>query len=118
MKVGATGDSATSGTDYTAVDDFDVTIPASSQERDRDVHAHPHRRRGRRGARDDHGIAGSAPGLTVTGASLTLSDDDTYAFVFSKSTVNLEETASPTGTYTVRLSKLPTDEVSVTLASG
>ena len=117
VKVGATGDGATSGTDYTAVDDFDVTIPASSRSGTGTFTLTP--------TDDVDGeeletitIAGSAPGLTVTGTSLTLSDDDTYAFVFSKSTVNLEETASPTGTYTVRLSKLPTDEVTVTLASA
>ena len=117
VKVGATGDSATSGTDYTAVDDFDVTIPANSRSGTGTFTLTP--------TDDTEGeeletitVSGTAPGLSVTGASLTLSDDETNAFVFSKATVNLEETASPTGTYTVRLSKLPTDEVSVTLASG
>ncbi len=117
VKVGASGDGATSGTDYTAIDDFDVTIPVSSRSGTGTFTLTP--------TDDVDGeeletitIAGSAAGLSVTGASLTLSDDDTYAFVFSKSTVNLEETASPTGTYTVRLSKLPSDDVSVTLGSA
>ena len=117
VKVGASGDSATSGTDYTAVDDFVVTIPANSRSGTGTFTLTP--------TNDIEGedletitIAGTAAGLSVTGASLTLSDDDTYAFVFSKATVNLEETASPTGTYTVRLSKRPTDQVTVTVASG
>ena len=69
------GGTATSGTDYAAVTDFDVTIPAGGAGGAADFTLTP---------TDDNevegdetvGVAGAAPGLTVNGAELTLTDDD------------------------------------------
>ena len=55
VTVGADGDDAAEGTDYAAVGDFQVTIPANVEERDGDVHADSDRRRRGRGRRNDLG---------------------------------------------------------------
>ena len=76
VAVGDAGDSATEGTDYATVPDFTVTIGASSTSGTGTFTLTP--------TQDvlDEGdesiqVGGTATGLTVTGASLTLTDDDT-----------------------------------------
>ena len=75
VKVGASGDSATSGTDYTAVADFDITITKGNASgsatfslapTDNEVDA----------ADKSITVSGTSTGLSVNSASLTLSDDD------------------------------------------
>ena len=75
VKVGASGDSATEGTDYASVRDFTVTIPANSMSarsaffflstNDTDVEGN-----------ETISVTGSAEGHTITGTTLTLVDDD------------------------------------------
>ena len=116
VKVGADTDTATSGTDYYEVGDFNLVIPANSTSRSgsfaflglQDTESE---------GREAITVSGSAPGLTVTGASLAAIDAQTNSLVFSKSAVSLTETASPTATYAVRLSTVPAGDVSVTLAN-
>ena len=76
VAVGDGGDSATEGTDYQAVSDFTVTIGASSTSGTGTFTLTP--------TQDvlDEGderitVGGTATGLTVTAASLTLTDDET-----------------------------------------
>ena len=75
VSVGAAGDSAVSGTDYEAVSDFTLTIPAGAGRGQASFTLTP----------TDDGIAeggeaitvaGAAGGLDVESATLTLEDDD------------------------------------------
>ena len=75
VAVGAADDGATEGTDYTAVDDFTVTIPAGSTRARSTFTLTP--------TNDDLvegdetvSVSGSASGLGVTGATVTIEDDD------------------------------------------
>ena len=75
VAVGAADDGATEGTDYTAVDDFTVTIPAGSTRARGTFTLTP--------TNDDLvegdetvSVSGSASGLGVTGATVTIEDDD------------------------------------------
>ena len=75
VSVGDSADSATSGTDYTAVPDFDITIAAGESSGESAFTLMP--------TNDDLiegdetiGVAGTAAGLTVAGTDVTLTDDD------------------------------------------
>ena len=76
VAVGDTGDSATEGTDYQTVSDFTVTIGAGATSGTGTFTLTP--------TQDSLGegnesitVGGTATGLTVTGTSLTLTDDET-----------------------------------------
>ncbi len=116
VAVGATSDTATEGTDYETVDAFDITINKDSTSatgtftltpEDDDVDE------------DDEtiSVAGTLSGVSVTGASITLTDDDTKGLVLSESSLTVAE-AGGTETYTVKLSSAPTADVTVTVSSN
>ena len=75
VSVGGSG-TATSGTDYAAVSDFDVTIPANAARGTADFTLTPIQDAVVEGD-EIIGVAGSATGLAVNGTTLTLTDDDT-----------------------------------------
>ena len=95
MSVGGSG-TATSGTDYAPVADFKVTIAANATSGKGTFALAPV---------DDTlieasetiGIAGSAAGLTVNGADLTLTDDDVPAAPPTPATVSLSAVPSSVG---------------------
>ena len=75
VSVGGSG-TATSGTDYSAVTGFDVTISAGQTSGTATFTLTPTQDTLIEGS-ETIGVAGSATGLTVNGADLTLTDDDT-----------------------------------------
>ena len=99
VSVGGSG-TATSGTDYAAVADFDITIAANAGSGAGTFDLAP---------QDDElvegeetvGVAGAADGLTVHGAALTLADDD-------RATLTIDDASADEGgamTFTVTLDK-------------
>ena len=75
VSVGKSGDSATSGTDYGAVTDFDVTIAANASSGTATFTLTPTQDTLVEG-NETLTVDGAATGLTVNGTSMTLTDDD------------------------------------------
>ena len=65
-------------------------------------------------------VTGTAAGLMMSSATVTIEDDDTRGVSVSVTLVELEEDAgaSSSGAYTVVLESAPTDAVTVTVSSG
>ena len=79
VSVGGSG-TATSGTDYTAVSDFTITIAANAISGTGTFTLTPTQDTAVEGS-ETIGVSGSATGLTVTGTTLTLTDDDSHPAV-------------------------------------
>ena len=75
VSVGRSGDSAVSGTDYQSVADFVVTIPAGQTSGSASFTFRPTDDQVAEGP-EEITVRGTASGLTVAGATLTLNDDD------------------------------------------
>ena len=96
VTVGDGADSATSGTDYASVTGFDVTIAAGASSGTATFTLTPTGDTLVEG-NETIGVAGASTGLTVNGASLTLTDDDTPpAIGLSVNPASVAETASTT----------------------
>ena len=95
VSVGDGGDSATSGTDYAAVTDFDVKISAGDTSGSADFTLTPTQDTIVEG---DEAISvdGTSTGLTVNGASVTLGDDDSTEITLSTNPASVSEGASGT----------------------
>ena len=111
VSVGASADTATEGTDYTDVSDFSLTIPADQTSATANFTLTP--------ANDDIdevdetlSVDGTVQGLTLTPATVTITDDDTRGVSVSRSTLPVAEGGS--GTYTVKLTSEPTGTVTMT----
>ena len=111
VSVGASADTATEGTDYTDVSDLTLTIPADQTSATANFTLTP--------ANDDIdevdetlSVDGTVQGLTVTPATVTITDDDTRGVSVSRSTLPVAEGGS--GTYTVKLTSEPTGTVTMT----
>ena len=111
VSVGASADTATEGTDYTDVSDFSLTIPAHQTLATANFTLTP--------TNDNIDetdealtVDGTVQGLTVTPATLTITDDDTRGVSVSRSTLPVAEGGS--GTYTVKLTSEPTGTVTMT----
>ena len=115
VSVGGSG-TATSGTDYAAVANFDVGI-AKRQSSGTAVFTLTPTQDSLAEAAETIGVAGSTTGLTVNGATLTLADDDTRGVTVSLASVTVAENGG-TATYTVVLTSQPTGPVRVTPASA
>ena len=111
VTVGQGSDSATSGTDYAGVPGFTLTIKSgqpsgtatfSLSPTDDDIDE----------ADESLTVSGTAPGLKVSGTSVTILDDDARGVTLSTSAVNVAEGSS--ATYTVVLDSEPTGAVTVT----
>ena len=113
VSVGKTGDSATSGTDYTSVSDFTVTIAVAqtsgtgtftltpvSDDLDED--------------NETVSVGGAVTGLTVTAAEVTITDDDTRGVTVDPTSLTVAEGGDDT--YTVVLKSKPTADVTVTVS--
>ena len=112
VTVSVGGGTATSGTDYTAVSDFTVTIPKETASGTGTFTLTP---TNDAIAEDDETIdvTGTATGFTVTKAQVTLTDDDT-AGVVAPETVSVTEGEGGVG-YEVTLASEPTGNVTVTI---
>ena len=89
VTVSVGGGSATSGTDYTAVSDFTVTIPKETASASGTFTLTPTQDDHRRGRRDDRRDRQRPTDFTVTKAEMTLTDDETAP-------ASITLTASPT----------------------
>ena len=76
VSVGAVGDGATAGTDYQAVSDFTVTVPAGMTSGTETFTLAPEQDEVAEGD-ETVSVTGTATGLAVTGTELVLTDDDT-----------------------------------------
>ncbi len=95
VSVGAAGDAATKGTDYAAVADFDITIPANDTTGSATFTLAP--------TDDDMvegdeaiSLSGTGTLMTVTGTAVTLTDDDDHAIALSADPDQMGEDAPPT----------------------
>ena len=111
VSVGASADTATEGTDYTDVSDLTLTIPTQQTSATANFTLTP--------TNDnidetDEALTldGTAQGLTVTPATLTITDDDTRGVSVSRTALPVAEGGSDT--YTVKLTSEPTGPVTVT----
>ena len=121
VTVGGKDDTAVSGTDYKAVAAFDIEIPEGAmsargtftlEPTDDDV------------AEDAESltVGGASTGLTVTGASVEIADDDARGVTVTPAALTLAEADDPAtadatenvGEYTVVLTSRPTATVTVT----
>ncbi|MCY4027364.1 MAG: hypothetical protein OXH75_13770 [Acidobacteria bacterium] len=121
VTVSVGGGSATSGTDYAAVSDFDITIPKGATSGTRTFTLRPTQDTAVEG-NETIDVAGSAGDLTVNGAELRLTDDDGAPEVnlsVSPSSVN-EGASDTTVTVTAEFSTGSTfpDDETVTVSVG
>ena len=116
VSIGDASDSATSGTDYTSVNDFTVTIAAEQTSGTGTFTLTP--------VSDDVdennetvSVGGTVTGLTVTADEVTITDDDERGVTVSPTSLTVAEGGSKT--YTVVLDSEPTAAVTVSItASG
>ena len=110
MNVGRSGDSATEGSDYTAVEDFTLTIAAGAGSTTGTFELEP-----KDDALDESDesltVTTALTGLTVTPASVKILDDDQRGIVVAPETLTITEGSSDR--YTVVLSSQPTGTVTV-----
>ena len=115
---GDAGDTATAGTDFTAVDSFTLTIPANLKTGQETFTLTP--LDDREDEEDEtiavRGAVPALPGLTVNAATLTLTDNDTRGMTVSPDTMTILEGASDA--YTVALATQPSAEVTVTVTGA
>ena len=111
ISVGASSDTATQGTDYSAVDAFTLTIAAFQTSGTATFSLTP---MDDAVDEDDEtlSVTGTTAGLTVTGTRMTIVDDDTRGVTVSPTELTLPEGSS--STYTVVLESQPTADVTVT----
>ena len=94
VSVGGSG-TATSGTDYAAVTNFDITITAGQTSATGTFTLTPTQDTVIEGD-ETIGVAGTATGLTVNGTTVTLTDDDNSPITLSASPASVGESASAT----------------------
>ena len=111
LSVGESGDTAVEGTDYATVSSVLLTINASQTTGTATFQLNP--------TNDDLDeddesltVDGAVTGLSVTAASVTISDDDTAAVTVNPTTLSVTEGGS--SSYTVVLTSQPTGNVTVT----
>ena len=110
VEVGRSGDAATEGTDYTAVDDLTLTIDAGAAETSGTFELEP-----KDDAVDESDesltVTTALTGLTVTPASVSIRDDDERGIVVQPKELTITE--GENDRYTVVLSSQPTGTVTV-----
>ena len=111
VTVGASTDSAVSGTDYTAVDGFDIEIAAGAASATKSFTLDP-----TDDALDEADetitVSGESGDLTVSGASITLTDDDVPELSISASAAVTEGTAA---SFTLEADRAPATDLTVNL---
>ena len=117
VSVGASGDAATEGADYAAVSDFTLSIAAGQMFGTATFSIDPVQDAVDEGSGESVSVAGSTSvsGFTVTGTSLTITDDDQAApVVFLSASPNPVAEGSAV-TVTVRLSAVLSSAVTIPL---
>ena len=115
LSVGASGDTALEGTDYATVGGLSLTIGAGATSATKTFTLTP-----TNDDRDEDNetltVDGSVSGLSVTAATVTITDDDPAGVTVSKATLTVTEQDSTGGSYTVVLDSQPAGNVVVTVA--
>ena len=94
VSVGGSG-TATSGTDYTAVSNFDITIKGGASSGSGTFTLTPTNDTAVEGD-ETIGVSGTSTGLTVNGATLTMTDNDSDTVTLSSNTSSVAESGSKT----------------------
>ncbi len=118
VKIGKSADSATSGSDYTAVADQTISIPAGSSSAHVDFTVTPTNDAIHEGD-ETISIEGTLSGVTVTGTSMGLTDDETLpvvTLVLTPSTIN-ESGAANASTVTATMNPASSAAVTLTVAA-
>ena len=114
VAVGAAGDGATEGTDYTTVNNFTVTIPGGSTTAQATFTLTPTDDDGVEGD-ETLSVSGSASGLRTRGTAVTIMDDDGRLSTVPALTVaDVSAAEGDSLTFTVRLSLAVSDGLTVT----
>ena len=115
IDVGASGDDAREGADYTTVDQFTITILAGTLSNTETFLLTPTQDLVDEPA-ETLSVSGttSATGLSVNGTEVTITDDDTAGVTVTPTSLTIAEGASDA--YTVLLDSQPTADVMVTLS--
>ena len=113
VALGVTGGTATAETDFAALGNVTVTIPAGQTEGTRTFSFSPVDDDLDEGLSETVVLGGTVPGLSVRTATLTLVDDDGKGIELSQGPVRLTEEAPNGGSYTVSLATQPTGNVTV-----
>ena len=116
VSVGDTG-TATSGTDYAAVSDFDITIAANATSGTASFTLTPTQDTTNEG-NETIGVAGTNSLSTVTGTTLTLVDDDQATISLTAGTAAFAESWSGTINVTATRAGSTTSAVDVTIIVG
>ena len=117
VSVGGSG-TASRGIDYATVANFTITIAANATSGTGTFTLTPSQDTAVEGS-ETIGLAGSSPSSTVTGTTVTLTDDDTHAITLSASPSTVaENTASETITVTATLNVARTSATTVTVSVG
>ena len=111
VTVSVAGNTATAGTDFTAVEPFTVTIPAMQTSGSGTFTLTPTQDETPEGD-ETLTVSGSATGLTGDTATLTLTDRDTRGVFVHPTSVTVTEGGANAG-YTVKLATKPTSDVTV-----
>ena len=126
VSVGQSADTATEGTDYAQVADFDITIPKGAKSATGSFDLTPADDDVDEGTGETVGVAGTSGSLPVTPATVTITDDDERGVTVTPVALTLDEaddaaTDSVTenaGEYTVKLDSRPTANVVIDLSAG
>ena len=117
VSVGGSG-TASRGIDYATVADFTVTIAANATSGTGTFTLTPSQDTLVEGS-ETIGVAGSSPSSTVTGSTVTLTDDDTHAITLSASPSSVSESkASETVTVTATINVARSAATTVTVSVG
>ena len=117
VSVGGSG-TASRGTDYATVADFTVTLAANATSGTGTFTLTPTQDTAVEGS-ETIGVAGSSPSSTVTGTTVTLTDDDSHAITLSANPSTVAETkASETITVTATLNVARTAATTVAVSVG
>ena len=111
VSVGASGDTATEGTDYSTVDDLTLTIKEGDVGANATFKLTPVDNDVDQAAKR-LSVSGSTQGLSVTGTTVSISDNDTRGVRVSRDSLWVEEGSSDV--YAIRLQSQPTADVTVT----
>ena len=118
VSVGKSADSATSGTDYSAVSDFTVTIPKDKNKGTATFKLTPTEDASIEGD-EKISVSGTLTGQTVTGTAITLEDNDRHDITLSVSPTSVDEDDGATQvTVTATMASAATASTDVTVSVG
>ena len=121
VAVGASGDTAAEGTDYSTVNDFTITLSAGSASVTGTFSVNPTQDTIDEGADESVTVSGTSTGLTINPATLKITDDDDAAISLNLSDLSVaEDESAKTVTVTATISgstRFSTDKV-ITVAVG